>query len=104
MESIKKFYSSEMAHELNGENSTYYVGRTEDIKNLWETVVNKNKDAKPLFCTPPVFSEEKHYYCMEVDNDGYATIINSDTFLMLLLEGWVEQAEQTTESIEREEW
>ena len=97
MESIKKFYSSEMAHELNGENSTYYVGRTEDIKNLWNTAVFKNCDVTPLFEVEPVFSEHKEYYCMEVSEKGFASIINSDTFLGMLLEGYAE-AEPTTES------
>ena len=96
MESIKKFYSSELATELNGEFSVYYVGRTEDIKNLWQTMVN-SEEVTPMFCEPPVFSERKEYYCIEIPENGYASIINSDTFLGMLLEGYVE-AEPTTES------
>ena len=89
---IKKYYSSELATELSGEYSVYYVGRTEDIKELWKTIV-ENGSITPMFCAPPVFSEKKEYYCMEIPENGYASIINSDTFLGMLLEGYVEEAE-----------
>lgn len=87
---IKKYKSSKLAVELSNEDSTFYVGETDDIKRMYEIALN-NGDATPLFSETPKFSDNKQIYCLEIDKDNYMVVINSDTFLMMLLEGYVEE-------------
>lgn len=89
--SIRKYNTSLEVYEQTGDNSMFYVGQTADIKAMFKSIArNKTTDLVPLFCDAPIFSDAKQVYALCIDNDGYVNIINSDTFLAMILAGDVE--------------
>lgn len=70
------------------EGDIYYVGSTADIKAMYKSIArNQNTDIRPLFCEAPKFSESRLVYAICIDKDGWMTVVNSDTMMLLILAG-----------------
>ena len=80
---LKKYYDIET-------NEIYYVGATSDIK-AWYKSMRRNGSLCPLFGEDPKFSEEKSVYALCINDDGYFTVVNSDTMLYLIINNLVEE-------------
>ncbi|MCM1327305.1 MAG: hypothetical protein NC249_11860, partial [Lachnoclostridium sp.] len=86
-----KYITSEEAYNLSEgtDDCVYYVGATADIKAMYKSIArNKNTEISPMFCDAPKFSEQKQVYALCIDKDNWLTVVNSDTMLSLILEGY----------------
>lgn len=93
MTAIKKYYTSEEVCKESGFDSTYYIGATADIKAMYKSIARKrNCGIYPRYCGSPKFSEMKSIYALCIDVNGQMTVINSDTFLAMVLAGEVSPA------------
>lgn len=92
---MKKYYS---VNPETGALSFYYVGHTSDIKALYKAICRASHKGNtfmfPLFNDIPVFSSNKEIYalCVDTENDWNVTVINSDTMLSLIVDGFVKEA------------
>ena len=67
--------------------SAMYVGATSDIKAMYKSIArNQNNGIIPMFCDSPKFSENKQVYALDIDSNGYMTVVNSDTAMSILLQ------------------
>lgn len=90
---IKKYYTSSEVYEESGLDSAYYIGGTADIKAMYKSIArNRNCGIYPQYCDSPKFSEKKSIYALCIDADGRMAVVNSDTFIAMLLTGEVSPA------------
>lgn len=93
-ETMKRYYS---VNPETGAISDYYVGHTSDIKALYKAICRASRKGNtfmyPFFCDFPVFSPNKEIYalCVDTGNDWNVTIINSDTMLSMIVDGFVKE-------------
>lgn len=68
--------------------SEFFVGKTEEIRAIYKSIArNKNTRITPAFPEFPRFSENKQVYVIHVDMIGWMTLLTSDDFALMLLEG-----------------
>lgn len=82
----KKYFS-------NQSNNVVLIGDTKEIKAIYNSIYRaweKGKtDLTPLFEGKPLFSSNKFVYGIEFGEDGFFTIITSDAFAQMLLDGFL---------------
>ena len=74
-------------------NNIYYVGETADIKAMYKSIRRKlEKDMSMslelLFVDFPKFNPNKSVYALCVDERGYITVVNSDTMMSIIVDGY----------------
>ena len=70
----------------------YYVGQASDIKAMYKAIRrNKVVNLYPMFCKCPKFAENKSIYALCINEDGFFTIVNSDTMLKLIINELVKE-------------
>lgn len=74
----------------------YYVGRTDEIKAVYNSMLRaygkEVSDLCPMFCDRPQFSAWNSVYaiCVNVE-EKYFQIVNSDTIMLMIIEGSIEE-------------
>lgn len=68
--------------------SEFFVGETQEIRAIYKSIArNKNTTITPVFSGTPKFSENKQVYVIHVDMIGWMTLLTSDDFALMVLEG-----------------
>lgn len=92
-DNFKKYKGTELSfgYENRELDVLYYVGKTSDIKALYKSIFRAYErectDIFPLFTERAIFSDYRSFYALSIREDGQMTVLNSDTFLGLLLDG-----------------
>lgn len=67
--------------------SVLYVGETSQIKAMYKSIArNKDTEIRPLYSDEPQFSETKQMYGLNIEEDKWMTVVNSDTVLHILMQ------------------
>lgn len=71
---------------------TLYVGRTEDIKAVYKSLMRNARNERstsklcPVFTDPARFSVSKYMYGLEIKPNGNFCVLSSDAVLATLME------------------
>lgn len=75
----------------SNEGAVYFVGERDEIKAIYKSIARHGENVGPLYSGNPLFSPYKYVYCICIDVDGWVTIITSDAFALMLVNGEIEE-------------
>ena len=71
----------------------YVVGETSEIRQIYKSITRANRECKsdiaPYYSDFPIFSGMKSVYGLKISDDGFLTVLSSDTIMDLIVGGYI---------------
>ena len=72
----------------------YIVADKATIKGIYKAISRHSECISPIHCSFPIFSEHKAIYALCIDDNGWMSVVNSDTMLAIIIDGDAKEVKQ----------
>ena len=71
----------------------YVTGETSEIRQIYKSITRANRECKtdiaPYYSDFPIFSGMKSIYGLKISDEGFLTVLSSDTIMDLIVGGYI---------------